>query len=1191
MRVFKLHQATIIAKARLRPLVLIAVAFLCIACTTVSGNWCPEGDCVTANAPLPGNADTDGGAATYSIAITVPPGRADMQPDVSVTYKSSNGNGRLGVGWSLNSTSSITLCPNTYGEDGHVAGVEFISTDRLCLDGSHLLVVEGQYGVSGSIYRTFSESFVKVQLYGDIGDRKSFFVVTQEDGTKSYYEMPGIPLYAPSPVAWFQTLKKDVHGNTISYQYIQPTPGEVIVSQITYTGREEAGDRVIRFLYEPKPDVTSVWIAGSETLMTRRLRAILTGIMRTGDESGLTRIREYYFKYTQSEATGGSLLTSVTGCAYDNTGNQHCLIPTTFDWSDHPFRYKKPALYPVSQPPDTFLPVWHPDQADTDIAHFRVWYDYNADGRNDLLYVGSGLAPKARIYVSGQQGAPPSDIDIPHYLANAQALMDNEHDAYFSSAGDAEILGDDNGNLAVMYSYGADSNLVYRTSIPYNPNTLTGQFSGTGGTDVLQLRQKRDATYELLLYKSLGSRPGKLVFSSPLKLLTLAGPAEKSGSANYVLRDAGTINGSGFPTVFILDGNSIEWIVFFETDKQHVLRARAIKPQAYGLSNITDYHNLYFMDINGDGLLDIVYSGEDKTGTRTWWYQINTGKRFSAPVDTGVRDSRLAVAGNDATLSAAIYVDGKDSLVYPARLLVDYCLIQNQGFKFDKPLCSSGSLDKVAPAEDLGIYSYDAVRFEIRPDGTLKPRIIRNLNIIGQAHRMTAGDILGNGLTQFISPFDIGFANGRFRTANGNFVKCPPKYGCGLHVSSSTDIDGEYAKDAAPDMLITVVQSQSSKYVWNYYPLSDPVRKLYTAPPLNSKYRFLNDDAYYFTSSMYVVGEFQESKNGEKNEITYHYGAGGYNSAIGSFEGFRWITVQQVGSLIKYTSWYHLQYPPFSGTIGAYWSKFAYEPGDNLNKGVPGPNYIDYIKYTQDCQGPPGNEYSIQYHCVDSKSPTFLPRKRRVVEKKREPLSNNPISTATTEYDYDIYGNVLHKAYEIDSASGSHVEVTNYDFAPLDTKEWWLDKINSKSVWVATTHTAASASDDANDKDSGSSITDTYYKYNKYRQVSSKVVNGHDPYIDVTLYTYEENPKLADYGELTKIQYAAVRKSDNAEFMLDTRTVSYTSDGYFISSVNDESNGITIYRVDPATGNNLLKKSPDGAITKYVYDVFGNKMP
>jgi Salmonella virulence plasmid 65kDa B protein len=1181
-----------ISKVFLKFLLLISVTFLCVACATVSSNMCPDGECITVNEPLRGDAGTDGGAATYSIDIAAPPGRADMQPYVSVDYQSHNGNGHVGVGWSLNATSSINLCPSIYGEDGRLAGVAYVKTDRLCFDGSHLLVVDGQYGVSGSIYRTFYESFVKIQLHGDIGDRKSFFVVTREDGTKSFYKMPAIALHAPSPVAWFQTLKEDVYGNTIRYEYIQPTPEEVLISRITYTGRDypgwkAAGNRVIRFQYEPRPDIASVWIAGGNTLMTRRLRAIITGIMPAGDVGELTHIREYYFRYIQSEATGRSLLKSVTGCADDGAGKQHCLTPTTFTWSEHPLRYKPPAPYPVAEPRDVNLSVGNPGQTNTNIVRYRVWNDYNADGRNDLLYAGNGVDPQTAIYVSGQRGTPPNRIDIANYLSDAQAFADNGSSGYFSDAGDAEILGDDHGKLAMMYSYGNGSNLVDRTAIPYNPNILPGQFSGTGRVDILQLRRMPKATYELLLYQNLDSRPGKLAFSSPLKLLSFSGPESKPDSSGYLLRDAGTINGSGYPPVFILDGTSIKWIVFFETNMQHVLKAYAVKPRAYGLNNTTDYHKLYFLDINGDGLLDLVYSGKDKTGTSTWWYQVNTGNGFAAPVDTHVADKRPAVAKGDATLSAPIYIDGRDSLIYPARLQVEYCLMPAQGLKFDKPLCSSGSLDKVAPAADFGIYSYDAIRFGIKPDGTFKPVIVRDLNIIGQAHRVSTGDILGDGLTQFISPFDIGFANGRFRAADGSYLKCPPKYGCGLHVSSSTNIDGEYAKDAAPDMLITAVQSQAAKYVWNYYPLADPERKLYTVPPLNSKYRYLNDDAYYFTSSMYVVGEYMMLKDGGKNEIRYHYGNGGYNGATALFEGFRWITIQSMGKVVKYTNWYHLQYPPFSGNIIAHWSEFDYESGDNLNEGIPGPNFIDYVRYTQDCQGPPDNEYSIQYHCVDSKSPTFLSRKRKIVEQKHEPLSNKPVSTTTTEYDYDIYGNVLHKSYEKDAASHIQVKTTNYDIAPPDIKNWWLDRIDAKEVWVAYARATPPAGSDANDKDLGTSVTDTYYRYNKYRQEISKAVNGSVPYTEVTLYTYEKNPKLADYGELIKIQYAVVRNSDNAEFMLDTRTIGYTRDGYFITSVKDANDGTTTYHVDPATGNNLLKISPNGAVTKYKYDVFG----
>ena len=49
-----------------------------------------------------GRASVNQGAAGYQIAIEVPPGRAGMQPDISLGYSSSRGNGWLGRGWSLN---------------------------------------------------------------------------------------------------------------------------------------------------------------------------------------------------------------------------------------------------------------------------------------------------------------------------------------------------------------------------------------------------------------------------------------------------------------------------------------------------------------------------------------------------------------------------------------------------------------------------------------------------------------------------------------------------------------------------------------------------------------------------------------------------------------------------------------------------------------------------------------------------------------------------------------------------------------------------------------------------------------------------------------------------------------------------------------------------------------------------------
>jgi RHS repeat-associated protein len=110
------------------------------------------------------------GTAEYTIPIEVPPGRAGIEPALSLKYVGSKTNGDLGVGWVLDGLPKITRCPRIYALDGYAAPVKNDRTDRFCIDGKRLEKVSGTYGGSGAEYRTLIDTFARIRSFRDDSD-------------------------------------------------------------------------------------------------------------------------------------------------------------------------------------------------------------------------------------------------------------------------------------------------------------------------------------------------------------------------------------------------------------------------------------------------------------------------------------------------------------------------------------------------------------------------------------------------------------------------------------------------------------------------------------------------------------------------------------------------------------------------------------------------------------------------------------------------------------------------------------------------------------------------------------------------------------------------------------------------------------------------------------------------------------
>ncbi|HSN97431.1 MAG TPA: SpvB/TcaC N-terminal domain-containing protein, partial [Candidatus Nanopelagicales bacterium] len=114
---------------------------------------------------LPGSfAVTTGGEATYSIPLPILPGRAGIEPSLSIIYDSSAGEGPLGVGFTLSGLSAISRCPRNIAQDDTIAPVRDDEHDALCMDGKRLVPVGHDPSQPGQPveYRTFPDTSTRV---------------------------------------------------------------------------------------------------------------------------------------------------------------------------------------------------------------------------------------------------------------------------------------------------------------------------------------------------------------------------------------------------------------------------------------------------------------------------------------------------------------------------------------------------------------------------------------------------------------------------------------------------------------------------------------------------------------------------------------------------------------------------------------------------------------------------------------------------------------------------------------------------------------------------------------------------------------------------------------------------------------------------------------------------------------------
>ncbi|MYM57744.1 type IV secretion protein Rhs [Vibrio sp. OCN044] len=271
---------------------------------------------------LSGEFAASGGEATYSLPLSVSPGRAGHQPSLSLEYRSDSPNGMLGMGWSIGGVSAISRCGQNLNNDGRWGGVRFNGDDRYCLDGKRLIAVSGRDGEDLTEYRLENNGYSKIISFGRAGNGPASFKIWYKDGSVYEYgvtqdarvELPG------QAHAYKWALNKTTDSskqNHINFVYSEDNAaGKHKLAEINYVGGK------VKFVYQARPDTTSQYLNGGLLQRHERLSAV-----ETFDSQGAA-IGRYNLVYTLSPNTSRSQLTKLDYCA-----GGKCSSAIEFSWT------------------------------------------------------------------------------------------------------------------------------------------------------------------------------------------------------------------------------------------------------------------------------------------------------------------------------------------------------------------------------------------------------------------------------------------------------------------------------------------------------------------------------------------------------------------------------------------------------------------------------------------------------------------------------------------------------------------------------------------------------------------------------------------------------------------------------------------------------------------------------------------
>lgn len=622
---------------------------------------------------VPGQLNvTATGAASYAIPITVPPGTAEVVPQLSLQYSSKNGDGAEGIGWAVSGLPSISRCPRTIAQDSIHGSVNYDMSDRFCLGGQRLIVVGGTYGADGSEYRTEVDSFTRILAHGTAGNGPAWFEVRTKEGQimelGNTADSQILATGKATALAWAVNKVSDTAGNyfTVTYNSAsgsdRTTYGEAYPIEIDYTGNSGAGVspyNSVQFTYSGRSDSVAMYQAGSLVQNTVLLTDIKT-------YQGANLVSDYKLGYRAGTTILHSRLTSVTLC----DASSNCLPATTFGWQGGT------GYLTMSSTNETVSQGYNITPG-----------DFNGDGIADVLLLptGSASCPVSFTIYNGPSFTTASSSPFPNPVNDAQnCVTTGRTQSIVAPNGASSVLipitgiygevaphtyktymytlNSGIGNYGSGYNYGTASSI---------PTSYAGDFNGDGLADIFLQGNPSGIVPKT---SAGGWGTGYTVGNYGGLSVTIAdfdgdGCSDifATGSTNSVAYSCSPAVSSSTPPT--ATGYSPILGDFNGDGKTDVLLVSASGAAQLWLSTGTGFtevnstlpsdwgkYSIYVGDFNGDGKADIAlvaacYTGGYCSGTSHKLY-VSTGTGFTQAVDSG--NNPITISNNASCSSSCV---------------------------------------------------------------------------------------------------------------------------------------------------------------------------------------------------------------------------------------------------------------------------------------------------------------------------------------------------------------------------------------------------------------------------------------------------------------------------------------------------------------------------------------------------------